>query len=50
MMMGVNKGIDGLAYRFDQEAIASIGITDTDLQAIIAESAEELQKVEELIS
>lgn len=50
MMMGINKGIDGLAYRFDQETIASIGITDIDLQTIISESAEELQKVEELIS
>jgi putative nucleotidyltransferase with HDIG domain len=50
MMMGVNRGIDALAYRFDQNAIKSIGLTDVDLQTVIAEFAEELKKVEELIS
>ncbi len=50
MMMGVNGGLDGLAYRFDREAIESLGMTDVDLQALIADFAEELQKVEELIS
>lgn len=50
MMMGVNDGLDGLAYRFDQHALRSIGMTEVDLQAIIAGFAEDLQKVEELIS
>jgi putative nucleotidyltransferase with HDIG domain len=50
MMMGVNGGLDGLAYRFDPDAFRSIGMTDVDLQTIIAGFAEELQKVEELIS
>jgi len=50
MMMGVNDGFDGLAYRFDQDTLQSIGMTDVDLQFIIADFAEELQKVEELIS
>jgi hypothetical protein len=50
MMMGVNDGLDGLAYRFDQDTIESLGMTDVDLQTIIAGFAEELQKIEELIS
>ena len=50
MMLGVCGGLDGLAYRFDQHAIRSLGISDVDLQTIMAGFAEELQKVEELIS
>lgn len=50
MMMGLNGGLDGLAYRFDSDAIRSLGMTDVDLQTIIAGFTEELQKVEELIS
>jgi putative nucleotidyltransferase with HDIG domain len=50
MMMGVNGGLDGLAYRFDSDAIRSLGMTDLDLQTIIAGFTEELQKVEGLIS
>jgi hypothetical protein len=50
MMMGVNDGLDALAYRFDQDAIVSLGITDVDLQGIIAGFCQELQKVEALIS
>jgi hypothetical protein len=50
MMMGVCGGLDGLAYRFDQDTIRSLGITDVDLQTIMAGFAEELQKVEALIS
>jgi len=49
MMMGVNGGLDGLAYRFDQDTIKSLGLSDVDLQMIIAGFAQELQKVEELI-
>jgi putative nucleotidyltransferase with HDIG domain len=49
MMMGVNSGLDGLAYRFDRQTIESIGMTATDLQTVIADFAGELQKVEELI-
>jgi putative nucleotidyltransferase with HDIG domain len=49
MMMGVNSGLDGLAYRFDPDAVRAIGMTDVDLQTIISGFAEELRKVEELI-
>jgi putative nucleotidyltransferase with HDIG domain len=49
MMMGINSGLDGLAYRFDQQTIESIGMTPTELQTVIADFAGELQKVEELI-
>lgn len=48
MMMGINSGLDGLAYRFDRQAMESIGLTPTDLQVIIADFSGELQKVEEL--
>ncbi|MEJ2661918.1 MAG: HDOD domain-containing protein, partial [Desulfobacteraceae bacterium] len=50
MMMGINSGLDGLAYRFDQQTIESIGMTPTDLQAVIADFSGELEKVEELIA
>jgi putative nucleotidyltransferase with HDIG domain len=50
MMMGVNSGLDGLAYRFDRQTIESIGMTDREIQTIIADFTEELQKVEELIA
>lgn len=49
MMMGVNNGLDALAYRFDQGTLESIGMTDVMLQTIIAGFAEELHEVEELI-
>ena len=48
MMMGINSGLDGLAYRFDQQTIQSIGMSPTDLQTVIADFAEDLQKVEAL--
>lgn len=48
MMMGVNGGVDGLSYRFDRDTIESLGMTDVDLQTIIAGFAEDLQKVEDL--
>ncbi len=49
MMMGVNSGLDGLAYRFDPDAVRAIGMTDVDLQTIISGFTEELRKVEELV-
>jgi putative nucleotidyltransferase with HDIG domain len=50
MMMGINSGLDGLAYRFDPQTIEFIGMTSTDLQTVIADFAGELEKVEELIA
>jgi putative nucleotidyltransferase with HDIG domain len=50
MMMGINSGLDGLAYRFDQQAMDSIGMSPADLQTVIADFSGELQKVEELIA
>jgi putative nucleotidyltransferase with HDIG domain len=50
MMMGINSGLDGLAYRFDRQTMESIGLTPEDLQVIIADFSGELQKVEELIA
>lgn len=50
MMMGINSGLDGLAYRFDRQIFETMGITATELQTIIADFTGELQKVEELIA
>jgi putative nucleotidyltransferase with HDIG domain len=50
MMMGINSGLDGLAYRFDRRILESMGMTAAELQIIIADFAGELQKVEELIA
>ncbi len=47
---GVNGGLDALAYRFDRDSIVSLGLTDVDLQSIIADFSQELHKVEELIA
>lgn len=49
MMLGINVGVDGLAYRFDQNVMESLGINDIELQITISGFSEELQKVEELI-
>ena len=48
MMMGINSGLDGLAYRFDRRILESMGMTATKLQTIIADFTGELHKVEEL--
>ena len=49
LMLGINDGLDALACRFDQQTITDIGLTDVDLQTIIADFAAELQNVEKLI-
>lgn len=50
MMMGISGGTDGLAYRFYTDTIEALGMTEVDLQVVIAGFAENMQKVEEFIS
>ena len=49
MMMGMGVGADGLAYRFHQEAMDTIGITAENVSRIIAEFACRLQEVEDFL-
>lgn len=48
MMMGIGAGADGLAYRFDQQLIRKTGLTDRDLQEIIAGFSEKIEEIENL--
>jgi putative nucleotidyltransferase with HDIG domain len=50
MMMGIGAGSDGLAHRFDQRLIESMGISDTDLQEIMAGIPEKLAEIESFIA
>lgn len=49
MMMGIGAGADGLAHRFDQNLIQRMGLTDTDLQVIMAGFSEKIEEIENLI-
>ncbi len=40
MMMGVNIGADGLAYRFDESSMEVLGLTETDLTEIMSDISE----------
>jgi putative nucleotidyltransferase with HDIG domain len=50
MMMGIGTGLDGLSYRFDQLQIKNIGLTDKDLQEIIADFTLKIEDIDVLIS
>lgn len=50
LMMGIGTGLDGLAHRFDQRLIETMGISDTDLQEIMAGIPEKLAEVEAFIA
>lgn len=50
MMMGIGTGLDGLAYRFDQLQIETIGLTDKDLQEIMADYAVKIEEIDDLVS
>lgn len=50
MMMGIGTGFDGLAYRFDQLQIESIGLTDKDLQEIMADFTLKIEEIDDLVS
>lgn len=50
MMMGVCTGTDGLSYRFYSDVLKRMDLTEKDLQAIIAETVENQQKIENLLN
>ena len=50
MMMGVCTGADGLSYRFYSDVLKRMDLTEKDLQAIIAETGENQQKIENLLN
>ena len=50
MMMGVCTGTDGLSYRFYSDVLKRMDLTEKDLQAIIAETGENQQKIENLLN
>ena len=50
MMMGIGSGTDGLAYHFDQALIRKAGLTDKDLQEVIAGFALKIDTIENLIA
>ena len=49
MMMGIGGGADGLAYRLDREALTSLGVTQQDVQGIMAGFSENMEKVDSLL-
>ena len=49
MMMGICTGTDGLSYRFYGDVLKRINVSEKNLQAIIAETSENQQKIEHLL-
>ncbi len=45
MMMGIGGGVDGLAYRFYDDVLKRLNITEIDFQAIMADFGENMQKL-----
>jgi putative nucleotidyltransferase with HDIG domain len=50
MMTGIGVGSDGLAYRYYQDVVDRLGLSDTELQKTIAAFLDKLRGVEELIT
>jgi len=50
MMMGVCTGADGLCYRFYSDVLNRLKLAEKDLQAIIAETGENQQKIDYLLN
>ncbi len=49
MMMGIGGGADGLAYRFHQDVVKHLGLTERDFQEIMAGFGEKLEEVEAIL-
>ena len=49
MMMGICTGGDGLSYRFYSDVLNRLGLSENDLQGIIAEASKSQQQVEVLL-
>jgi putative nucleotidyltransferase with HDIG domain len=50
MMMGICTGADGLAYRFYSDVLNRLGLSEKDLQGIIAATVENQQKIDDLLN
>jgi putative nucleotidyltransferase with HDIG domain len=49
MMMGIGVGSDGLAYRFHQEIVKRLNLTERDFQEVIARFAEKVEQIESMV-
>ncbi len=49
MMIGTGVGSDGLAYEFNEAAMASLGVTPEDVSNIIAQFVMNMKEVEDLL-
>ncbi|MDY6879077.1 MAG: HDOD domain-containing protein [Desulfatiglans sp.] len=49
MMMGIGVGCDGLAYKFDEEIIERLDISQGEIMEIMAGFGEKLEQVEEFV-
>lgn len=49
MMIGIGVGVDGLAYRYQQEIVDRLKFSDVDLQKTIADFWDDLRTIEELV-
>jgi putative nucleotidyltransferase with HDIG domain len=49
MMMGIGVGSDGLAYRFHQEVVNRLNLTERDFQEIIAQFSDKMEQVESMV-
>jgi HD-like signal output (HDOD) protein len=50
MMMGMNSGVDGLAYRFYGDVLKRMKLTENDLQQVILETSENWEQIERLLN
>jgi HD-like signal output (HDOD) protein len=50
MMIGAGVGADGLAYRFQDQVIDLLGITEKEIQLILVEFAEKMDRLEAFFS
>jgi len=48
-MMGIGVGSDGLAYRFHQEIVKRLNLTEKDFQDVIARFAEKIEQIESMV-
>lgn len=49
MMLGVGVGADGLSYRFEQQVIELLGLSDTDMQMLLVEFEMQRDRMEGLL-
>ncbi len=50
MMLGTGVGADGLAYRFQQQAIDLLGLSDSDIQMLLVEFEEQMDRLAGLLN